>query len=739
MSWGLRLSFAKNIRAIKLGLALIVGYASPTFAQPLDHIRLQQDGDVVLATIMLTDQVQFLRSFLSGNSRYLEIYFARTPGTSMTDTWVDSDELRSPETSSAPAFTVKTLDPTLKPKLVVEFSREVQVSVSPGPDGRSFVMAIKAAKKEDFSSKVNLPFLPDVAPPLPSSSVAAASSVGGETASSGSNSQAYALMLTGRDALSAKNDLAAVDAFNRLLLLPPNQYSQDAQEWVGVARERAGQIAKAKVEYELYLKLYTTGPGVQRVKQRLTNLASPTSATQTGAASKKSGPQSFSRGSLMSHYYYGQSTIQSTYPFNNTVQTSNFSMKDQSSLISNVDATSRYVNDDYDNRMVFRDMSFQNYVPGQSNKNQVTSAYVEVKSRKDNYSARVGRQSPLGGGVMGWFDGVSAGYGSAQDGRVNVVAGQSVDFMSSILPVFYGISLDEGPMSLYFINQTIEGILDRRAVGAEYRYYEGTRTAYALLDYDIYFNALNTAMVNGTLGVETTGTTFNFIADYQKSPLLSTRNALNGASTTSVQDLLTVMNQDQLHQLAMSRTGSTAYSELGVTQKMNETWQLSGDVKLAKISGLPASDATTLASLGLPATASTVAGILPATPDTGLEKTMTAQVIGSNLYSNADITSLGTSYVASDYIKNGEMIFIYNRTALDSDLSLDSAWNFYSQIDNYGSSTVRNTPTLRLTYRMQQMLSLDAEIGTDITTTTGAYQVSTTTRLFGSFGFRADF
>ena len=60
-----------------------------------------------------------------------------------------------------------------------------------------------------------------------------------------------------------------VDALNKLLLLPPNDYTQDGQEWIGVARDRAGQDDKAKVEYDLYLRMYPEGPGAARVAQRM--------------------------------------------------------------------------------------------------------------------------------------------------------------------------------------------------------------------------------------------------------------------------------------------------------------------------------------------------------------------------------------------------------------------------------------------------------------------------------------
>ena len=64
----------------------------------------------------------------------------------------------------------------------------------------------------------------------------------------------------------------AVETLNQLLNLPPNQQSQAAQELIGEAREKNGEYAKARVEYELYLKLYPDAPDAKQVKIRLAKL-----------------------------------------------------------------------------------------------------------------------------------------------------------------------------------------------------------------------------------------------------------------------------------------------------------------------------------------------------------------------------------------------------------------------------------------------------------------------------------
>jgi hypothetical protein len=707
--------------------ALLSVLASAAFAAPLDDVSLQQQGDVVQATIKLSTPVHFLRAVPGEKSRIVEIYYERVPSSDATEAWSDREVRNSPATALTPAFTVTTRDQATQPKLVVEFANEVNFSVNAGGDNRSFVITIKPEKTAaaPIVSNAALPLLPTVLPPVVDKVKPAAGSP--EVMQAENNQQAYKLMLAGRDALSAKNYPQATEAFNKLLLLPPNQYSQDAQEWVGVARERDGQPAKAKVEYELYLKLFTTGAGVQAVKQRLAGLASPQAiAAQSQAPTRKIEPRSFVQGGISSRYYFGQSNFETTYQFNGVSQTDAYAMKDQSMLITNVDAIGRYVSENYDNRLVYRDVATQNFLPGQINRNRVNAAYVEVKNRTTDYSARLGRQTTGGAGVMGRFDGVYAGFGSPQDFRINAVAGQLVDFTSVAQPVFYGVSVEQGPVSVYLLNQTIEGIVDRRALGAEFRYFEGKKTAYSAVDYDIFYKVLNTLTFTGSYGFET-GTTVNFMADYRKN--LSTRNALNGATTTSVQDLLAVMTEEQLNQLARDRTATSTYTQVGATQRLSQTWMTGADVRLSKITGMPASGTATIP----------LAGVLPGTNDTGLEKTLTGQLIGSNLYSDADITTFGASYITSDYVQNGQSLFVYNRTSFGREFSLDTSWNFYRQADNYGGSMSRHIPMVRAAYQVGQNLSLDADLGVELSTAYGTSQTTSNKRIFTSLGFRWNF
>ncbi len=692
-------------------------------AQPLDDVSLEYQSGGIVATIRLTGPVQYLRHFPENHGKTLEIYYDRVQGATSSEAWVDNEARKSPPSGLIPSFTVTTRDQQTKPKLVIEFSREAKYSVAPGKDNRSLLVTIRPDKRPVSTGP--LPFLPTIKPePAPAPGVTPAAD---EATMAATNKQARALMVQGRDALEAKNNEAAVDAFNKLLLLPPNDYTQDGQEWVGVARERAGQIDKAKTEYDLYLKLYPEGENAARVAQRMAALAGLAGAAKPATAKtteKKPGDRLISFGSVSSRYYYGHSKIDTDYIFNNTPTTTSLSLTDQSMLISSLDATGRYVSEGYDARLVFRDVNTKNFLSSQPSQNRVNAAYGEIKDRSKNYLLRLGRQSSPGGGVLGRFDGLAGTYGAAEAMHFNGVAGALVDYSQGAKPQFVGASMDNGPLTLYAIRQSIEGATDRRALGTEWRFFESNRSAFALLDYDTYFKAVNAAQVMGTLG--TLDGTVNFMLDHRKTPSLSTRNALNGAGTSSVNALLQTMSASSLRELALARTAISNMGQLGITFPLHKKWQVGGDVRLTNTTGLDASGTTALE------------GILPATPGRGLEKSVTGQVIGSGLYMENDIWS-GSLTLNSSSAVNGYSIYLYNHTLLISGWTLDTSLQFYRHKDQFGGTTSRTSPMVRGAYRLKEQLYFDMDGGLEYTNYGGVQQTSKTTRYFYSAGLRWDF
>ena len=687
-------------------------------AQPLDEVTLEYQTDGIVATIHTTSPVRYLRHFPANSGKTLEIFYDRVPGVATDEKWVDNETRNSPPSSLIPSFSVTTRDQATKPRLVIEFSRDAQYSVSQGKDQRSLLITIKPDRQV---AEVSLPALP---------TVKAVRATPGDANLATNNQSAFGLMTQAREALAAKKNEDAVSVLNKLLMLPPNDYTEDAQEWVGVARERAGEFDKAKTEYDLYLNLYPQGEGVPRVMQRLAGLSGTASGPGIVEAKERTREARWTTfGSLSAHYYFGSSKIDSTTTFNAVPETQSVTTTDQSMLIMTEDVNARYTSDDLDGRLVFRGDNTQNFLANKSSQSRIRSLYGEIKGRKQDYALRVGRQSSSGAGVLGRFDGVSGSYGDAADWRVNAVTGNLTDFSDSAAPKFFGWSVDSGAYTVYGIGQSVEGIKDRRAIGGEWRYFKDNTSVFALVDYDILFKALNATQVMGTVGTE--GTTYNFMLDHRKTPSLSIKTALYGAATSSITVLQQAMSTSALRQLALDRTATTNMAQVGMTKAITEKWQAGGDLRLSSTSATAASSVT-----GVP-----LAGTLDANPGRGAERSLTGQLIGSGLYKAGDIWTFSTTLSNGGNVTSTSF-FVYNHMDMkykQYGWGLDTSLQFFKQTDQFNAVTTRFSPTVRASYRYHEQLTFDADLGFENTKNEGAQVTTTSLRFFGSAGVRWDF
>ncbi|MBU0687996.1 MAG: hypothetical protein KJ850_10655 [Gammaproteobacteria bacterium] len=709
----------QTLKRCLLALTLLWGASSGVAsAQPLDEVTLEYQTDGIVATISMTAPVRYIRHFPATNGKTLEIFYERVQGATVDEKWVDNETRNSPPSSLIPAFTVTTRDQQTRPRLVIEFERNANYSVSPGKDQRSLLITIRPDRS---TAEVALPFLPVVGALRPTPD---------DANLAGNNKQAYELMGQARTALSVKKNEDAVAVLNKLLMLPPNDYTEDAQEWVGVARERAGQFDKAKTEYDLYLNLYPQGAGVPRVVQRLAGLSGTSSKPGIVEVSEKKQAARWSTfGGISGRYYFGSSKVDSTTVFNGVSDTQSTSFTDQSMLITTEDVSARYMSDEFDGRVVFRGNNTMNFLADQSSQNRLHSLYGEIKGRKQDYLLRVGRQSSSGAGVLGRFDGLAGSYGDASDWRVNVTTGKLADYSDSTTPSFVGASVDSGDFTVYGINQAVDGLQDRRAIGGEWRYFKDKHSAFALVDYDILFKALNAAQVMGTVGMY--DASFNFMLDHRKTPSLSIRSALYGATTSSISVLQQAMSTSALRQLALERTATTNMAQIGVTKPMSDKWQVGGDVRLTNTTATAASSV-----VGVPE-----AGVLDANPGRGTEKSVTGQLIGSGLYKAGDIWSFSATLNTSSNVK-GNSFFVYNHTDMQYGQyvwGLDSSVQLYKQTDQFNAVTTRFSPMVRGTYRLKEQLTFDADLGFESTKSEGANVTTKITRFFGSAGLRWDF
>lgn len=559
--------------------------------------------------------------------------------------------------------------------------------------------------------------------------------------------QASSLMTQAKAAMDAGNYEKAVNLLNQLLFLPPNAQSQEGQELIGLARERNGELAKAKAEYELYLKLFPDSAGAARVRQQLAALGSKPEAAPASrdAAARKVVPKPVVKtvnGSVSQYYYGGQSQIQTAFNTPTSVEKSNISGIDQSLLVTNVDLNARYRDDVADQRIVLRDTYSWSFLDSTDSYNRLMAAYYDYRGLENNLNARIGRQTGFSGGLPNRFDGALFGYRFAPNYRFSAAVGMPVEYPGNDSDrKFWEISLDAENLAglwsgnIFFINQWVDGITDRRATGGELRYFDEFRSLYSLLDYDVSYDVMNIAMLQGSW-VTAGQTSISLLLDRRRAPTLTTTNALyNNTVTamvpppTSIKQLLNIYTEAEVRALAENATAVAYQAQLSLTQPLNPTWQLGLDIGMVNIGALP--------EVTLPD-----GTVLEPSPATGNMYSGSLRAIGTNLYSGRDINVFSLSYTSAQEATpafSGVQLAYNNTTYLGDKWLIEPSLKYYRQQTNPNIDLARWTPGIRVSYQIRGSLSLDGEYIYEHTKTDSTNTQDISQTHYYAVGYRWDF
>lgn len=762
MSVGRTRRVSHEIWGILLGGILTLGGVLapvPVSAQVLDRIEIVETPTAAEIHIVFNTRTLYLRHTPSESGDLIRIFLD----------FPDQDRSRrfarelaaSPPSDLVPKFSVTFPDQATN-GLSIRFSKPVRFRISQRD--------IRSSSRIVISVKLDRPAIPPPpamnAPlPIPPVSKGPTTRFDIPPLPSGKDTekQAADLMKLGRAALATGEHDKAVQIFNALLNLPPNKQSQEAQELVGMARERNGEHTKAKAEYEHYVKVYPDGEGAARVRQRLAALAEvKTPRAQGGKNPPKKIDETQIYGSVYQYYYGGYSQTKITDKTTNT--TTALHNQDQSLLQSAFDVTGRYRKDEYDNKLVVRGTQTYDLLATtdvRRNISRLRALYFEHSSQ-DSYLIRVGRQPGNSGGVLDFrFDGAWVRYTAVpQFLNINLLAGQprqfSLDsnyvpddprnFRAEVKQYFYGANVDIGPLgeawsgNAYYLNQMVNGVVDRRAVGTEVRYASNGKNAFSLVDYDISYGVLNVAMLNGTWVTE--NTTYTFLADHRRTPYLQTTNALFGTPGASM-ETINPTNEALLRAQAKTVTATSDLFLAGVLHAVSKDWQLGGDVRLNRISGTSASNCLVIlpgtSTLFLNPNATTDAPCsLQALPGTGNIWTYTAQAIGADFPFDKSTFVMNASYITSTAYR-GESLTLNSLGRFGPNWQLDTFLILYHQKDSSAVELYRATPTLRMDYRFSDGWTLEGSGGVEQTLTDSPTQKDTTLRQFFFFGLRWDF
>ncbi len=703
-------------------------------AQLLDEIQIKRAGDYAEIEVRFSLRVQYLRHFPKEEGDVLRINVSLVPVDGLPPLAV-REIRRSPQNDLLPPFTVTYPDQT--GAVLIEFAAPVKFKVGPGSDTRSIRVRVplppgkllppKRAPEEGAAGagkpaagiELGTPGALLPVPPTPTP--------GGQPLAPGSvDAEATRLMEQARSAIEEGDYASAIDALNRALNLPPNLMSREAQELAGVARQLNGEIAKARAEYELYLKLYPEGAGADRVRDRLAGLgAGGEQGRKDIVLSESRGVEKMLYGSLSQYYYNGATRIDTSDKTTLLPNSEQFTFTDQSTLISSIDLTGRVRGDTSDARIVVRDTYSADFLADGEDENRLYAAYLEYDRKDWGLSLVGGRQSPPTGGVVERFDGGYIRKSLGRWFRVFGLAGEPVVYDIDSDRFFYegGVEIgrngDPWGLTLYGFEQTIDGIADRRTVGGELRYFSKGSSVYSMFDYDILYEDLNIMLTQGNWQ-NSHRTSVNIIIDRRKTPTLQTANALIGEPVTSIQELLdNGVTAETLRDRAAAVTADSTLYLLGITQTVNDHWQLGGDARANRVS---ATEGTSL---------------LPPAPDTGWIFTYTLQTTATAIFSRADVNVLSVGFIEAPTY-SGPLVLLSNTTSWRN-WRIEPAVRYYSQNDEAGTKLTRFNGGLRLSYRVRNSVSLEIEAGYEVTNTDSVFADDETKREFYSVGYRWDF
>lgn len=700
---------------IMLTLALLMmGVAMrPANAGIIDHIEIRQAGDEAEIRILFVTQIEYLRQASLDNGD-IRVYF-NLLGVSASDHRLVPENKEAPPSDIVPHFSVTY--PELDSSLSISFGKVVNYRVRPGNDRRSisiFTPALKP-KSQPESAAAGL------AAPLPVAAI---------------ELEAQQLIGSARYALQNDRPDIAIETLNKLLNLPPNKQSQAAQELIGEAREKNGEYDKARVEYQSYLELYPDADDALLVKQRLAQLPAinkvrPAPVVLT-AKPKLVEENMVVSGGLSQYYYKGVSHTDSLNISGTTSTASALTIQDQSQLFSTLDMMGRKRSETADTRLVFRDSYNANFLPGQSSVNRFDAAYIEQNARDHSYMYRIGRQTGLGAGAPGSFDGVAAGYRFNPTWRVNGVAGKPLEYSSGGLSSasnkdFTGLSVDLSPSpdqwssSGYLIQQRVSGIVDRRAVGAEGHYYDAWRNFMGLLEYDTLFKKVDIGMFQGNWTTEVS-TNFNVLVDHRRSPPLQLTNALIGQPIQSVAALLqSGVSMDTIRADATALSPIFNMFAIGMNRPFSPRVRVGGDFR---VSNMSSTDATSTGQ--------------PGAVGTGNTYSYSIQATGNGLFHENDFGLVNASYTSAKTY-SGQSLAFTQVEPFRQYWRLDMLLLLYRQADNMGTNQTQIRPSLKLNYRWNNSVNLEGEGGIEQTHVKSTVQDDTTRRRYFYIGYRWDF
>ena len=535
-----------------------------------------------------------------------------------------------------------------------------------------------------------------------------------------------ALYDQGRKAMRARDYPTAVQILTKLQRQPEFPQRAEIQEMLGLARERSGEVAQAKAEYEEYLRRYPKGPAADRIRTRLRILRAASAADRNGALDnteeadhgwKVSGGAS----QLFRRDSYGTSLNGPLVA--NVVEDAIFTDAD---LYVHKDGerftTGFRTNFGYAKNFLPRD------IQGADDRVQITTAFLDLNDKLLDLRGRLGRQTTINDGNFGTFDGARVSYRFAPSWTVRGTVGTPVDNSGDgietdrrfeTLAVDFAPALSHWDSSVYVTEQRNDGLRDRQAVGTQVQYARPNASVVSYVDYDTAYRSLNALVLLGTLQLPDRWQ-LTLDLEHRNAPLITTQNALIGQPVTTLSDLEKIYSEQQIEDLARDRTPVLTTYSASALKQLGERFQAIFDVFYTKLSEKPASG-----------------GVEAFTGTQGNDISYQVQLLGSSLLRTNDFNQFIVRYDTTPTYNVVGWQFI-SRYPLFGAWRIGPRMLFQRTTTDTGYTSIFYAPYGHLDYQRHGHV-LEIEGGAELGKNPAGLQIGNTTRLFISIGYRINF
>jgi tetratricopeptide (TPR) repeat protein len=535
-----------------------------------------------------------------------------------------------------------------------------------------------------------------------------------------------ALFDQGRKAMRARDYPRAVQILTKLQRQPEFPERAEVQELLGLARERSGEVAQAKAEYEEYLQRYPKGPAADRIRTRLRILRAASAAGRKGR---------LDMGTEADHGWKvsgGASQLYRRDSFGTDFNGPLFSTIVQNAIFTDADL---FVHKDGERFTTGFRTSFgyaKTFLPrdirGVEDRVRITTAFLDLGDKLLGLRGRLGRQTTVADGIFGTFDGAALSYRFAPSWSVRGTVGMPVvnsgdgvqtDRRFETLSVHFAPALSHWDTGVYVNQQRNDGLRDRQAVGAEVQYARQNASVVSYIDYDTAYQSLNALVLLGTLQLPDRWQ-ITLDLEHRNAPIITTQNALIGQTVPSLNELQQIFTEQQINDLARDRTPVLSTYSASALKQLGERFQAIFDVFYTKLSDTPASG-----------------GVEAFTGTAGNEISYQAQLLASSILRTNDFNQFVVRYDSTP---------TYNIIGwqLISRYPVFGAWRigprmlFQRKSTNTGFTQIFYAPYGHLDYQRHGQV-LEVEAGAELGKNPAGLEIGNTTRLFVSVGYRINF